>query len=65
MSRAIMLILLLLTGATAALAVGPGDEVKREAVAHFILDYIRTHQCADATRIRDAAVRSLGWLAAR
>jgi hypothetical protein len=51
--------------ATAALAVGAGEEVKRETVAHFILDYVRTHQSADAAEIRDAAVRSLVWLAIR
>jgi hypothetical protein len=52
-------------GAVADLGIGPEDEIRREAVAQFILDYARADGRIDAARIRAATVRTLSDFAKR
>ena len=52
-------------GAVADLGIGPEDEIRREAVAQFILDYARADGRIDAARIRGATVSTLSEFAKR
>jgi hypothetical protein len=49
-----------LEGTVDILGIGPSDEIKREAVARFILKLAEIDGGADAASLRDKAVMALG-----
>jgi len=49
-------------GAITDLAIGPKDETRRQAVAHYIIDRARKNCDTDAARLREQAVNALNGL---
>jgi hypothetical protein len=46
----------------ADLAIGPQDETRRQAVAHYIIDRASEHRDTDAAGLREQAVKALRGL---